>query len=48
MKLICISLQVDDDLENQNKSWKYLTPNKEYECIDTTYYDGKPEEYRIW
>lgn len=47
MKLICISLQVDDDSENQNKLWKYLTLNKEYECIDTTYYDGMSDEYRI-
>ena len=47
MKLICISLQVDDDLENQNQLWKYLTLNKEYECIDTTYYDGMSDEYRI-
>ena len=46
MKLICISLKVDDS-ENQYKLWKYLTINKEYDCIDTTNYNGKPDEYRI-
>jgi hypothetical protein len=40
MKLICISTKVyvnpNDEVElySQNKQWKYLTINKEYECID--------------
>ena len=54
MKLICISTKVyvnpNDEVElySQNKQWKYLTINKEYECIDVVCNDsGEPEEYQI-
>jgi len=54
MKLICISTKVYanpcDEVEfySSHKQWKYLTLNKEYECIDVVCNDsGEPEEYQI-
>jgi hypothetical protein len=54
MKLICISTKVyvhpwdEEDDFSHNKLWKYLTLNKEYNCIDIIYNDdGDPEEYKI-
>lgn len=54
MKLICISTKVyvnpcdEVELYSSNKQWKYLTLNKEYECIDVVCDDdGEPEEYKI-
>ena len=58
MKLICISTKVYvnpcDEVAFQNfvarshKQWKYLTLNKEYECINVMCDDdGEPEEYEI-
>ena len=54
MKLICISTKVYVNpslyagINNSHKQWKYLTLNKEYECIDVVCNDsGEPEEYEI-
>jgi hypothetical protein len=55
MKLICISNKVyvhpfdkDDEEEYSYKLWKYITTNKEYDCIEVICDDyGNPEEYRI-
>jgi len=53
MKLICISTKVyvnpyDGVEEYSNKLWKYLTINKEYDCIEVVCDDdGKSEEYKI-
>ena len=60
MKLICISTKVYvnpcDEVElylteiknSSHKLWKYLTLNKEYECINVMCGDdGEPEEYEI-
>ena len=54
MKLICISTKVyvnpcdEVELYSSFKLWKYLTLNKEYECIEVVCDDnGKPEEYKI-
>lgn len=54
MKLICISTKVYVnpcdvvELYSSHKQWKYLTLNKEYECINVMCGDdGEPEEYEI-
>jgi hypothetical protein len=54
MKLVCISTKVyvnpcdEVELYSSHKQWKYLTLNKEYECIDVVCNDsGEPEEYEI-
>ena len=54
MKLICISTKVyvntcdEVELYSSYKQWKYLTLNKEYECINVMCGDdGEPEEYEI-